>query len=340
MRRWILFWLTCLSLPCWGDNEALAVGDFDADGKPDVVLVRKEDFLLFRNLGQRKFAPPQAFDQAENRYQSAQAFVIRLDEDNRDDLIVERGGQVTAWLGAVRRSWTLKPGFVTAVLRLPGKLLMGFGQTLRFYETAGDGQLSRPVDRNFPAEVWSLHTADWDGDGKPDLAVAQAPKTKEASLLFARDGYGRETRVDFGSHIGQVTGADFNGDGLTDLVSLLHPTVRVRLQKKNGWNRPIVYPADTVRADQHYLGDLNGDGLPDLVAITVYGVSMFAGDKSHGLGALRIVDPGQRAYTLAGGDLDGDGRPDLVSADYNGLRLRFLFNQGKGNFASQDLDFP
>jgi hypothetical protein len=115
-----------------------------------------------------------------------------------------------------------------------------------------------------------------------------------------------------------VAVADFNGDGLPDLVTanVDAGTVSVLLGNGDGsFKQHVDYPAGgpTVRAVA--TGDFNGDGVPDLVTLNpntgnVY-VLLGNGDGSFGPPTPYFAG-GIGASSVAVGDLNGDGIPDLV----------------------------
>jgi hypothetical protein len=108
---------------------------------------------------------------------------------------------------------------------------------------------------------------DFNGDGKPDLAVANTSGGNVSVLLGKGDGtfqaavnYGAGTEAD------SVTVGDFNGDGKPDLAVADYNDGTVTVLPGNGdgtFRVAANYGAGT-EAISAAVGDFNGDGKPDL----------------------------------------------------------------------------
>ncbi len=175
----------------------------------------------------------------------------------------------------------------------------------------------------------SITAADFDGDGRLDLAVA----TKAVSLIgpgkitiYAGKGdgtfaAGRDVPLaDPTNYPEFVTSADLNGDGKMDLVALLYVQnpvwVVAGFLNRGGGNftatatTPTEFGPITAVAK-----DFNGDGKVDLVVAHCCGLTdtttllgngdgTFQPDVNH----LSVPSP----VALATADFDGDGMPDLI----------------------------
>src|SRR5262245_52580986 len=79
--------------------------------------------------------------------------------------------------------------------------------------------------------------ADFNGDGKPDIAVAcgtRAEPEKLGILLLLNDGAARFApapggRIDVGISVTQLAVADFNGDGHADIAATGHDSYEVHI---------------------------------------------------------------------------------------------------------------
>ena len=194
---------------------------------------------------------------------------------------------------------------------------------------------------------YSVAIADVNGDGKPDLIVAneQQSKTDTAGSISVMLGKGDGTfhaAVNYssgGESAYSVVVADVNGDGKLDLVvangclgsDCSTGSVGVLLGKGDGtFKKVVTYKsgAASVFGSQVAVGDLNGDGKLDLAVATtgsgcgngcpegLVGVLLGNGDgtfkkaktyKTGGFDAIGWVE-------IA--DVNGDKKPDLVVANY------------------------
>src|SRR5437773_8612290 len=125
-----------------------------------------------------------------------------------------------------------------AAPRLPARVLLGSlvlaGSVLRVTRAA-------PL---FPGEKFEAGTAptsvamgDFNGDGRPDLAVLNRVSQDVSVLLGNGDGtFGAQTRFAAGSYPYSVAVGDFNGDGRPDLAvaNYLSNDVSVLLGKGDG----------------------------------------------------------------------------------------------------------
>jgi hypothetical protein len=145
---------------------------------------------------------------------------------------------------------------------------------------------------------------------------------------YNADGSVRSTQTVFDSSFtgGVRTAiADFNGDGVPDLVVGTGPGVptHVRvLDGKNGAELFAVDPFEATFTGGVYMaaGDVNGDGAPDLVITPDEGggprVRVFSGTGFNLIADfLGIEDPNFRGGARAAiGDVNGDGTGDLIVA--------------------------
>jgi hypothetical protein len=226
---------------------------------------------------------------------------------------------------------------------------------LSFLRGLGDGTFAAQVKiplSNDPVEVFS---ADFNGDGRPDLAVSYL---QSGAFLFNQGQavFGPEAPLPTILSLRALQMGDFSGDGLQDLVvygdfSGQH-FFQVLFPNGSGFFAGEAVPAGTYNFHPgpfFYMrvADFTGDGKDDIAAIT----SIFNGTSdlliypSQGNGTFLPPftttvqgNSGQRVFPA---ELNGDGRMDLVFTmfhylpDGSGQVDAFMrFGRGDGTFDS------
>jgi hypothetical protein len=139
-----------------------------------------------------------------------------------------------------------------------------------------------------------------------------------------------------------VVAADFNGDGVPDVVALssIEPpsatgsNLKTFLATSPGAFAAPVLTADGVNPLFIVSADLNGDGLLDVVTASYDdgALSVFFNTKATpGTFGSPLVLNSPGASQVAVADMTGDGLPDIVSADYN---VSLFVQSAPGTFAA------
>lgn len=194
--------------------------------------------------------------------------------------------------------------------------------------------------------------ADFNGDGKPDIAVSNLDTNTIA--VFLNDGLGNfaapivttvQLTSSLGLNVGSLAGGDFDEDGKADLVVATIAGSQVSivlLGNGDGTFRqqpPIPNSFGFLRAK---VVDLNGDGHQDLVFAMDgnLGVSMGIGDGTFG--AMTRLPSGSfpgAYFGLTVADFNGDGKLDIAASDFGSASggfgtLVFYAGNGDGTFAN------
>jgi len=215
----------------------------------------------------------------------------------------------------------------------------------------GDGTFQDPVTYNpggfYPA---SVAVADLNGDGHPDLVVANYCSSSQGCshgtvgvLLGKGDGTFHSPGIHTtNAEATSVVITDINGDGHPDLVvAVQNQTVTTMLGNGDGtFQPPIISNSGEVEARALAIGDVNGDGKLDL-AVAGTGLSVLLGNGDGTFESPVSYDPGGAGLNgVATGDVNGDGFLDLVVAECDsnsctsfGL-VGVLLGNGDGTFQS------
>lgn len=267
------------------DTRAVATGDFNRDGLPDLVILRRvrngsNELVVLVGNGRAQFAQvfQRTFQLADISPFNALA-VADFNGDNRPDLAASVDGT---------------------------PVLLGRGDGTFFPAAALPGNLT-------PA---SVATADFNGDGKTDLAAITANGDSRV-LTGNGDGTFAQgpaiTTGSFSSTNSAITAVELNNDGKPDLFICFGGSARAYLNNGAGGFTAAGQAQIANSLNGFALGDFNGDGNQDLVLSSFTDpYRLYLGNGRGMFGAPVSLPSGGGALTVA--DLNKDGRPDLIGA--------------------------
>jgi hypothetical protein len=235
------------------------VADLNGDGIPDLVVVNMGDYL---NDGQGAGVAV-LLGHGDGTFQAAKKYPLMpfvysvavgdFNHDGIPDLVVTSG-----------LDFSVRGGNLSVLLG------------------NGDGTFQAAVHYAADSGPVSVAVADLNGDGIPDLAVANLFSNDLSILLGKGDGTFQAAVNYLVGPLAQYTSGsksclavkDFNGDGIPDLAVVGAGGVRVLLGKGDGTfqTTALSYVAGP---DAVAVGDFNGDGLPDL-AVCIAGLNKVA----------------------------------------------------------------
>ncbi|MGD1101618.1 MAG: FG-GAP-like repeat-containing protein, partial [Terriglobia bacterium] len=282
--------------------SSIAMGDFNADGKPDLVISNGtlNSIVVVLGNGDGTFQAPVAYSTPGG------ATSVALGDFNRDgkiDLAVgDSSGAVSIFLGK------------------------------------GDGTFQHATDLLMLAGVNALIVGDFNHDGAADLAVTYAQENAVSILLGNGDGT-FQPRVDYltGTYPTGLAAGDFNGDGRLDVVVTNggDQTFSILLGNGDGTLQAaqnFVLPAEpTAVAVQ----DFNRDGKADLAIVLseIGAVSIIVGRGDGTFPAPQSYGGSLGSWAIAAGNFNGDGKLDLVTTNLNDNSISLFSGAGDGTFA-------
>ncbi len=187
-----------------------------------------------------------------------------------------------------------------------------------------------------------IAAGDFNGDGKPDLAVVNWSEGTVAVLLGQGNG-SFAPAVSYETGVGPMAVAtrDFDGDGRLDLAitNLLSQDVTILLGKGDGTFRSAVSVPVGVALFGIAAADLDGDGKPDIVVTSgtsgdVVGQSavVLLGNGDGSFRVTAVLPTGANPMAVVVADIDGDGIRDLIVANADANTVTVALGSGGAQF--------
>jgi hypothetical protein len=244
-----------VSYPAGSGPIAVAVGDFNGDGKQDLAVANywSGNVSVLLGKGDGTFLP------ALNFYAGAGRRSVAVGDFNGDgtlDLAVAGYGN------------EYHPGY-------PYGYWTQFDEDVRVLLGNGDGTFQPAQTFSAWKYPTSVAVGDFNGDGKLDLAVANYENLATVTVLLGKgDGTFLPTFTYAAGDLPRsVAVGDFNGDGFPDLAvaNRNSNSVSVLLGQGDGTFLPAqAFPTGGTFPRSVAVGDFNGDGFPDLAVANYY----------------------------------------------------------------------
>jgi len=289
---------------------AIAAGDLDGDGKPDMISSSVVDrtISVFRNvstIGSISFAPKVDYPTGDNPYSIV---IADLNTDGKPDVCFSN-------------------------------FLSNTFSVYRNTSTVGNISFAAKIDITTELGPNCLASGDMDGDGKTDISVTN--QYSNSVCVFRNTSSG--STISFAARVNFTTGddpvgvatGDLDGDGKLDLAvanqnsntySVLRNTSiagTISFVSRQDFNVSILPSSVTI-------ADVNGDSKLD---IFVAAFNSTLSQNTSSVGNISFSAPVHlftcTANIIAAGDLTGDGKPDITASCFT-TELVF-FHRNKNN---------
>jgi hypothetical protein len=344
---------------------AVAVGDFNGDGIPDVATANQDTHntvgVLLGN-GNGTFQPGTTLTIGR---QPAFIKAADVNADGKLDLVTanKADNSVSVLLGngdgTFQAAATYAVGASTGPVALDVADLNGDGKvdlavadgganTVTLMLGDGNGGFTaaaQTVAVNPDNKPTAVAIADFNGDGLPDIAtVSGGFGHLNVNLNTGGGMFGPTANFATGFCANGLTVGDFNHDGKADVaVACVFPSddgVSVLMGNGDGTFQPFAkYNAGNQTPGYIITGDLNGDGNADLITANFSSTIQFAnnsisilpGHADGTFGTARVYYGGAGPLGVAVGDFNGDGHQDVVTADGGGANGTVSLLAGRGD---------
>lgn len=331
--------------------HGVAVADIDNDGRDDIAVASagSKDVRIFRGNGSGGFVLGVTMAMGASAHGIA---IADIDGDGLRDLAVAAGDDLSVLYGTGTSSVVASPQTYvsggTSAMQVaiadfdldgaPDVVLgmLGENSAAAFANRgARDLELAQTLLLDVLTDAApAIGTSDLNGDGRPELVMMGGSDVYIADGASVLDSFVAPTRYDASVDPSGVAIADFNGDGLYDvLVACAEPDGEDQLIKLLSRGTPgggsgvgattsaptIAYPTSVA------LGDVDGDGVEDILVadrpasgtplaqVAVVHVGAIAGAASGTLENYPPLIVDGDLFALKAADMNDDGLVDVVS---------------------------
>lgn len=254
------------------------VADFDKDGRSDVCC--GDNRGLWKGQVDGTFLNLAALPSKACRMQGL--MVRDLDRDGILDLVSPEGTEICVMRGKTSLSFAPYQSHTTWVTMDYGAVAMadvdgdqvqdvvaalsGRAAVAVLYGKA-DGSYEQPAMYEVGTAPSTIGLVDWNGDGRPDIVVADEGELTTFQNLGQR-AWGPRFAVGTATNVKRVLNVDWNGDGLDDLLAIA-PTYPVTAIISRGDGRFESTTLDSsLGTYDACVADFNHDGRPDIASTT------------------------------------------------------------------------
>ncbi|ALG08716.1 FG-GAP repeat domain-containing protein [Kibdelosporangium phytohabitans] len=244
---------------------------------------------------------------------------------------------------AGKRSWSVAYADFNGDGKLDAATGNG-GNSLSVLSGNGDGTFGARTDYPAPKEPYFLTfdvtTADFNGDGKPDLALAGGNPIGNVGIYLNKgDGtFDAPRTVPVGYGPNQITTGDLNRDGKADLITANNfaANITVRLGRGDGTFGPEKRYNIGPGPQGVTVADVNGDRVPDVLTGNFGRIedslSVLIGRGDGTFRDAHSYAAGETVNDVVVGDFNRDGVPDVAVGEFVNNKISVLLGKRWGGF--------
>ena len=306
--------------------QAAVVGDFNNDGKLDVVSMEAPGGYLEIDVALGNGDGTFQYPVVQNLFSPGQhtPYAMAVGDFNGDGHL-----DVAVW------------GIYAANNTSEVMIFLGNGNGTFNYSNT----YAAPNSSDYTESSNTLYVADFNGDGKLDLA---ALTQYNGVYIYLGKGDGTfQTAVGYSTvdpnHPNNYTASgmavgDLNGDGKLDIAVTENNGMAVLLNNGNGTFGTATYYASGINSQSQMgiaIGDLNGDKKNDIVTTDSLGDVVVFQNQGSGTFAVKgvVATLTEPTWLVSIADINGDKKLDLVVTDFAGETFTF-YGKGTGLFTA------
>ncbi|RCJ15226.1 hypothetical protein A6S26_07810 [Nostoc sp. ATCC 43529] len=319
---------------------SIVVGDFDKDGKTDLVTANKssQTVSVLLGNGDGTFKSASTFSTVGfNGLSPSSVAVADFNKDGKLDLVTANSvsNNISLLLGKGDGSFQTAVNFALESASAPISIAVGdfnkdgksdivtvnnASQNISVLLGNGAGSFGTASNFKVPSRPTSVTVADFNKDGISDLAVTSSYFNNVSIMLGDGDGtFSSATQFDVGINPNSVVVGDFNKDNKLDLAVANSDSNNVSILLGNGAGGFGIATNFDVGLNPASVTviDFDNDGNSDLAVANAGSdtVSVLLGNGNGSFGIATNYGVGTKPYSLTVGDFNKDGKSDLAVAN-------------------------